>query len=450
MPERSRKLPDPSNGGPSTRIATEETQDTKNPHAEALGRLGGLKGGPARAAKLTDEERRSIARRAAQARWSKDDAADEPAGPTTRLDAPGGPLFRTAEERYRALVEQIPAVVYIDALDEAGTTVYISPQVEDLLGYPLADWHDNPGIWFETLHPEDRDAVFEDYMRDRELGEPWTMEYRMVARDGRVVWIREDGIVLRADDGTPLAVQGVMFDVTQQKEVEQRLLDADRTKDALLHAVSHDLRGPLSAVLGAATLMTSDEIDVSADDRVQLLEGLAASARKMDRIIANLLDMDRLDRGLIVPRTQPVDVGELVRSVVGETPLPAGRAVATDVPADPVRVPADRGLLERIVENLVLNALKHTPKRSEVWARARSDAGGALILVDDSGPGVPAESRERIFLPFERDAEEYVTGAGIGLSLVARFAQLHGGRAWVTEREGGGASFRVFLPGDSS
>ncbi len=446
MPERSRKLPDTSNGEAATQ---DPTREKKNPHAEALGRLGGLKGGPARAAKLTDEERRAIARRAAKARWSKD--LGEPAGPAAeRLDAPGGPLFRTAEERYRALVEQIPAVVYIDALDEAGTTVYISPQVEELLGYPLADWHDNPGIWFETLHPEDRDAVFEDYMRNRELGEPWTMEYRMVARAGRVVWIREDDIVLRGDDGTPLAVQGVMFDVTQQKQTEQRLIDADRTKDALLHAVSHDLRGPLSAVLGAATLMTSDQIDVKVDDRAQLLEGMASSARKMDRIISNLLDMDRLDRDLVVPQSQPVDVCELIRFAVEETQVLAGRTVGVDVPADPVRVPADRGLLERIIENLVLNALKHTPTRAEVWVRVRPDAGGALILVDDSGPGVPAESRERIFLPFERAAEDHVTGAGIGLSLVARFAQLHGGRAWVTGREGGGASFRVFIPGDAS
>ena len=108
-------------------------------------------------------------------------------------------------------------------------------------------------------------------------------------------------------------------------------------------------------------------------------------------------------------------------------------------------------MVERIVENLLANAAKHTPGDSRIWVRVERREGGALIVVEDDGPGVPAEDREAIFEPFRRGAvPARSAGMGVGLALVARFAELHGGRAWVEEREGGGASFRVFLSGTPS
>lgn len=361
---------------------------------------------------------------------------------------PGEFGLRGAEARFRALVERIPAVVYTDALDDKGTTVYISPQVESLLEYPLEEWNSNPGLWFEALHPEDKDEVFDEYMRRREAGEPWTMEYRMVARGGRVVWIREDDVIARDWNGEPVAVQGVMFDITAQKQAEEQLKALDSLKGTLLHAVSHDLKGPLSAILGATALLLDDRTPtVSPEDAHRLLEGIENSTRKMDKLVTNLLDLDRLDKGILEPKRETIDAGELVERVAGELDLPPGRSIQVEV--EPVLVLADPILVERIVENLILNAAKHTAKAVPVWVRVRAEEDRALILVEDAGDGVPSSLRETIFEPFRRGGDEgspLPTGAGIGLSLVARFAKLHGGRAWVEDRSGGGASFRVALP----
>ena len=116
--------------------------------------------------------------------------------------------------------------------------------------------------------------------------------------------------------------------------------------------------------------------------------------------------------------------------------------------ADPVLVSVDGAKVERIVENLIANTARHTAADTPIWIWVRAHDGGVLIVVEDAGPGVPAELRETIFRPFEQGPERsaHAPGVGIGLSLVGRFAKLHGGRAWVEDRPGGGASFRVWLP----
>jgi two-component system, OmpR family, sensor histidine kinase MtrB len=141
-----------------------------------------------------------------------------------------------------------------------------------------------------------------------------------------------------------------------------------------------------------------------------------------------------------------VDVGELTRRVVDDAGVAAEHTVVVDAPA--FRLPVDAPKLERIVENLVVNAARHTPAGTTVWVHVRPRDGGVLLVVEDEGPGVPPELREQVFQPFHkgRNVADHAPGSGIGLALVARFATLHGGRAWVEDRPGGGASFRVFLP----
>jgi signal transduction histidine kinase len=125
----------------------------------------------------------------------------------------------------------------------------------------------------------------------------------------------------------------------------------------------------------------------------------------------------------------------------------AGRDIVTKT--EPVVIGVDPAKTERIVENLLINAARHTSAERRIWLRVRPHDAGVLIVVEDEGPGVPEELRAAIFEPFRQgpSASPHSPGTGIGLSLVARFTELHEGRAWVEEREGGGASFRVYLPG---
>jgi len=150
----------------------------------------------------------------------------------------------------------------------------------------------------------------------------------------------------------------------------------------------------------------------------------------------------------VEPRRFPVEVGRLSSDLVGRTEALRGRPVETDISHCVVNV--DGTKVERMVENLLVNAARHTPSGSRIWIRVGAADGGALIVVEDEGPGVPDELKQEIFEPFRRGPRSgSLPGSGIGLSLVARFAELHGGRAWVEDRPGGGASFRIHLPNGS-
>ena len=368
--------------------------------------------------------------------------------------------LRDAEQRYRAIVEHIPAVVYLDPLEWPAETLYVSPELERMLGIDAEEWARDVDSWEHAIHPEDREAVVREYLSFLEQEGQWTREYRFVARDGRTVWVRDEASILRDEDGRPSFVQGVWFDITERKlaedalresegrerEAAERLRSLDEMKNTFLAAVSHELRSPLTSILGLSlTLERHRELDD--EDREDLLERLSTNARKLDRLLKDLLDIDRLSRGIVTPQYRVVDVAALVRRSADSLDTLAPRAV--EVETTPVVISVDPAKVERIVENLLVNAARHTLEDRRIWLRVMPHDGGVLIAVEDDGDGVPADLRDAIFEPFRQGptVQSHSPGTGIGLSLVSRFAALHGGRAWVEDREGGGASFRVFLPG---
>jgi signal transduction histidine kinase len=197
-------------------------------------------------------------------------------------------------------------------------------------------------------------------------------------------------------------------------------------------------------MLGAASTLERLDRELDPAERADLLRTLVERTRGMNELLTDLLDLDRLDRGILEPRRFPVDLDSLVRTLVGRCDTLRRRRV--EVVSERCMANVDTTKVERMVENLLTNAARHTPPGAHVWVRVSSDATGATITVEDDGPGVPDELKAAIFEPFRRGPDPLEPGSGIGLSLVARFAELHGGRAWVQDREGGGASFRIFLP----
>jgi PAS domain S-box-containing protein len=383
---------------------------------------------------------------------------------TERKEAEG--RLRDAEQRFRTIVEQSEAVFYTRDIDPGDSrisrTTYIAPGNADLLGYSVEEVQDDPLLWRRILHSDDRQRVLDEDARcNIEQEDRFSLDYRVLAKDGRTVWIQDEARRVRLP-GRPPYWQGFLLDVTERKEAEtqleralavereatQRLRALDEMKNTFLQAVSHDLRTPLAAILGLAITLARGDVHLEESDARDLARRIAENARRLDRLVTNLLDLDRLARGIIAPKLRPTDVGALVRRVLAESELLVGSRMRTDI--EPVVVPVDGAKVERVVENLLANTARYTPDHATIWVSVRPFEGGVVLAVEDDGPGVEPALRETIFEPFQQgpDVPQYSPGVGVGLTLVKRFAELHGGQAWVGEREGGGASFRVFLPGN--
>src|SRR3954447_4774094 len=199
--------------------------------------------------------------------------------------------LRAAVRRFQTLAEQIPAVSYIESYDDEITPLYVSPRYEALFGYTSVERLADPALWERLVHPEDRERILGEIAALERDADGWSFEYRMRHRDGHVVWVRDEAVLVRDNDGRPLFYQGLLSDVTDSLHAKQELeaaLDelrrADEMKNTFLTAVSHDLRTPLATILGnAITLEHADELALSDDERTQMLRSLAAKPGRAAR-----------------------------------------------------------------------------------------------------------------------------------------------------------------------
>ncbi len=223
----------------------------------------------------------------------------------------------------------------------------------------------------------------------------------------------------------------------------RELAEGDRIRTALLAAVSHDLRTPLAAIKAAVTSLRADDVAWSPQDEADLLEAIEAGADRLDHLVGNLLDMSRLKTGTVVPLLGQVDLDEVVPIAVGGVPPDS---VALDIPETLPMVAADPGLLERVVANLVENAVKYRPDGTRVLVGAGALRDRVELRVADCGPGVPDSAKERIFEPFQRlgDAPRG-SGVGLGLAVARGFAEAMGGTLVADDTPGGGLTMVLTL-----
>ena len=222
----------------------------------------------------------------------------------------------------------------------------------------------------------------------------------------------------------------------------------DAWKTTFMQAVAHDLRSPLASMLGLVHLARDRDGELSADERQLLLDRSVAAGERLDQLLRDLLDMQRIEAGVLEPAVEPTALDQLIRDTVTAMGV-EGRSVTMDL--EPVTAMVEPAKVDRIVANLVRNALSHTASDVEVWIRLRTEEGSVLLVVEDDGDGVAEEIREGLFEAFRRhdrraDGGAGGDGVGLGLHLVRRFTELHGGVVRVDERPGGGARFEVRLP----
>lgn len=343
---------------------------------------------------------------------------------------------------FRKLLDAAPDATVI--VDGEARVVLANRQMLHVLGWSSDEL---VGQSVDVLLPERYRRGAERFLESPGPGSTGNHELAVLHHDGREVPVEVSLSPLETDDG--VMVSAAIRDITERRRIQE---EADRLRDELIATVSHELRTPLTSIIGYTELLADlgpDQLGPTARSLVSVIERNAA--REM-RLVDDLLTMAFLDgdRLRIVP--EPMDLAALARRVVGDQRAAAAEAgVRLGLEADgPVRpVSGDFYRLVQVVENLLTNALKFTPSGGEVRVLVAETDGGARLEVADTGVGLREEETSRIFDRLYRPPSAvaaHAQGAGLGLSIVRKIVEAHGGDVSVESRLGVGTTFRVELP----
>jgi PAS domain S-box-containing protein len=359
-----------------------------------------------------------------------------------------------AETLYRSLVEQLSAVTYIAELGLDGEWIFVSPQIETLLGYSRAEWLADSTNWIRHVHTDDREIVR--VAEEATLqGKPFRAEYRICRRDGSMIWVNDSGLLVPGPEGRQL-LHGILLDVTEQKALQHRLEQTERMEAVgkLASGVAHDFNNLLTIIKGYSSLLLEGvprneeehaaiEIQRAADRAASLTHQLLAFGRKQT-LQPRVIDLNVIVRGL----------EEMLRRLLAENV-----DLKIETTPDLGFVNADPTQMEQVLINLVVNARDAMPKGGKLTITTATSSGRkistenekifaspcVLLSVSDTGVGMDASTRARIFEPFFT-TKEIGKGTGLGLATVYGIIKQSNGHIEVDSEPGHGSTFRISLP----
>ena len=350
-------------------------------------------------------------------------------------------LASESEGRFRSLIENLPLVTYADSSGPEGRTIYASPQIEQLLGYPVEEWLTDPGMFLRVLHPDDRE-----WMRPERGGRydrDTSVVFRVIAKDGRVITVQSARVVIRDDDGAPLYTIGYWVDIGDRLRLEEELRQAQRSEalGRLAGGIAHDFNNLLTAIGGYAELALRRPDDPAAVEIA--LRGLIEATDAGATLTAQLLAFSRREPAQFVP----FQLNNIVRSTVTLLQRLIGSGVAVTLELDPdiPIIEADPGQLGQIVLNLALNARDAMPGGGTLTIATRRVGADVALVISDTGAGMSEEVLRRAFEPFFT-TKESGSGTGLGLSIVLGIAEQSGGRVSLESVLGKGTTVTIVFP----
>jgi PAS domain S-box-containing protein len=363
-----------------------------------------------------------------------------------------------AENRYRTLVERLPAITYVAELGACGPWHYVSPQIESMLGFSPAEWLSDSTIWINRVHAEDRESVLaveEHFQKNRDL---FQAEYRMLARDGRVLWFRDEAVMLPTAEDQPCLMQGVMHDITERKRLEDQLRHSQKMEAVGLLAggVAHDFNN-LLMLIQAHNERLQAGLAAGAPAQKESL-GIEHAVTRAASLTGRLLAFSR--KQVLQPTV--MDLNGVLTEVAKMLDRLIEKNITLRVAPAPSLWPvkADPGQVEQLIMNLAVNARDAMPQGGQLLIETRNaEIGGShprlrdgvrpgqyvILVVGDNGVGMDREIQAHMFEPFFT-TKEPGKGTGLGLAIVYGVVKQIGGWIQVDSKTGQGTTFEIYLP----
>jgi|GEM_PF-5491613 len=357
-----------------------------------------------------------------------------------------------AEETLGKFAERFGGIYYRLRLAPHRELEYISPAIADFVGYPEGEFYRDPCRLLAIVHPDDQLALTS-YVETPES--PALDMLRCVHRDGRVLWAEHRAAVIRDAAGEIHALEGMCFDVTERVRHEEAVREQARSVaddragrlSQLIHHISHDLRHPVVGLHMYVRILRGALADDDRDAVTMSVQAIDEAGRQLDAMIQSLSDSARLETGQLPTVFQPINLGEFVGNLARRyAEMVAPRVIRTPR-LDSVRVEADPIHLDRILNNLVSNAVKYSGTQ-EIFLNVEARGKEAIIAVADRGMGIAAEDLPHLFKRGyrSREATHLADGLGLGLYISYLLIEALSGRLWVESTPGQGSTFFVALP----
>jgi PAS domain S-box-containing protein len=355
--------------------------------------------------------------------------------------------LRESEERLRIAVEAAELATW--KWDLVKQEVFWNKQHFLLFGMEPHSNPVSPEEFFRHIHPDDRASVTASLEKSLRQKVPYDEDFRAVLDTGETRWMSSYGRVIAEDaNGNPTQMSGVMFDITERKQSEQTLKEADRRKDEFLATLAHELRNPLAPIRIGLDIMKRRESQEVGTEARHVIE---RQVMQIIHLVNDLLDISRISQGKITLQIERVALSDFINMALETNQsslLEARHEMIVSLPSTPVYVNGDFARLTQIVLNLLNNAVKYTEPGGTIQLSATIEEQHVIIRVKDSGIGIPAEMLPHIFDAFtqiEHSSKQMQGGLGIGLSLVKTLVEMHGGTIDAASDEVG-SEFVVRLP----
>jgi PAS domain S-box-containing protein len=357
-----------------------------------------------------------------------------------------------SEERFRLLADTAPVLIWVTNLDGVE---YVNREYLQFLGRTMEDVR---GMnWARAVHPDDAETYLGAYLQAFEERTPFEAQVRIRREAGEYRWMKSAALPRFAANGRFLGYVGCSLDITDVKQYQEVLAEADRRKNEFLAMLAHELRNPLAPIRNALEVMRQTQGNGEAVHSAS--EMMERQVGQMARLVDDLLDVSRISRGKIELRRGAIELASAVNQAVeASRPMVESKGIdlSVSLPPEPVYLNADPIRLAQVVGNLLNNACKFTDKGGRIWLTSEltserdQSPKGVLIRVRDTGIGIAADQLGRIFEMFtqlDTSLERNVSGLGIGLTLAKNLVELHGGTMEAHSAGAGqGSEFVVRLP----
>ncbi|HME87500.1 MAG TPA: PAS domain-containing sensor histidine kinase [Candidatus Nanoarchaeia archaeon] len=352
------------------------------------------------------------------------------------------------ESKYQTLVEASGVAIFMT--DSEANCTYANPFLLKIQGTTFSNVSGHK--WMRYIHPDDIKNLTKTWNTAAKHNKPFELEYRLLAANGKYVWVFGEANKIKNNKGKTVSFIGTVVDITHRKEIEEELRRVDILKDELISIAGHELKTPLTSILGLTQMTMEGGFGTINKEQKENFEIIIKDALRLRDLIESMLDVSRIEHGRMSYDCVRFNISDMLNDTMqAALQLASQREVTIDIKSkSKLFITADRGRIRQTISNLITNAVKYGKKKGHIWISFHREGHNAVISVKDDGIGISKENMTKLFKKMyqvDQSSARIAGGIGFGLYISKRIIEEgHNGKIWLDSKLGHGSTFYVSLP----